>query len=244
MAFPDNKIIMIGSPIRNREKILNEYLESIYNIDYPKESIHLYWIINNSNSEVKNIIKNFKEKNEHLYASIGYSIVNTDCAVKDINCCRLGFDQIKFYDTVSDLRNRMRSHFLQSGADFLFSIDSDVLVTPDSLRKLISHNKDCVAGLVKNNPFKNDFNYLSFNKELKRFYRKINTESCGIIKVDLTGAAVLLSRDILSRCFYYVGKSGSDEGFALEAMNNGFEMFVDCDLRFQHVYDVEKGVRI
>lgn len=59
MEFPYISVIV---PVYNGEKIITECIQSLLNLDYPKEKLEIIIVDNNSNDNTKNIIKNYPVK--------------------------------------------------------------------------------------------------------------------------------------------------------------------------------------
>lgn len=244
-----DKKIMISAPVRNRYEILDHYLNSIKNIDYDKSQIDLYWIINNSSNKVMDILNKFIDENKSDYNSIGYDVFdfNEVCA---INADRSGINRELFYKNVAVLRNKIIERAKSNSSDYLLFWDTDILAPKNILKELLCKNKDCIAGLVKNHPMMDAYNFLHYSKERDMFVRKhdFNFNSKNLIKVDLTGALILLSKKAIESGKYYSCKSGEDEGFARCMMENQIDMWIAPELRCQHIYDIrlflERGITI
>jgi GT2 family glycosyltransferase len=68
--------------------------------------------------------------------------------------------------SIDNARNRAAKHALEMDCDYLLFIDDDVLVPPDTLSRLLKHEKDIIAGLVVIRGY--PFNVMAF----KRTYDK------------------------------------------------------------------------
>ena len=55
-------MIFAGCPCQNNEKTMPSYLESLRSLDYPKEKIHLGFLVNNSTDDTYYILKTFQEE--------------------------------------------------------------------------------------------------------------------------------------------------------------------------------------
>ncbi len=226
---------MIGVLIRGREELLDRLLKSIAEIDFPKENLILYFLVNNPIGRETDKLLDFREKYVDEYSSIIIHHIDRKNP-PNIDACREGIDQDKFYDHVAELRNMVLLKARRYGVSYLFSIDSDILVPADSLKKLLSRDCDVVAGLVRNSP-KSDkiFNYLYYDEDKKRFYRKKEEAPLLPFEVNLTGAAMLISRKAIMNGRYSSGRSGSDEGFALCMISSGIRQFIDPSVKCIHI---------
>lgn len=221
--------ILIACPIRNRAWILLDYLQGLYNLDYPKDKIAFHFILNDSSDKSKEILQDWKEVVEKEYRYVHISEVNFGYPPdwgedrKNNKLNRVS----KTYKTLSVLRNLiLDSAWLDMKADYLFSVDSDILVNPDVLNKLIETEKDIVAALVRNG--KNAYNFLP----------RIPCIPDRIFEVDTIGAVILIARKVFEnkKIRYSVERTGEDEGFCLTAKRQGFNSYVLPELQ-RHIMD-------
>ncbi len=221
------KNVLIGCPIRNREWILPDYLKALENLDYPKENLAFHFILNDSTDKSKEILLNWKyETMRDGYRYVRITELNFDYP-PDWGETRITTNTSsitrfnKGYKALTVLRNLLLDlAWLDMQSDYLFSIDSDIIVKPDILSNLISVGKHIIAGLVHTD----DRNY---NFIPKGIIPK------GIIEVEVTGAIILLSRKVIDnkKIRYSPGKTGEDEGFCLSAKAQGFKSYILSDLQ-------------
>lgn len=247
----NDKKIVISCPVSNRGKFLPYFLDNLYKLDYPKKLITFYFLINNSHDDTESILLNFKSCYESEYNSINIDYykknknVPLDCRVKDI--------RVKFtYRHLAQLRNRILQYVSSSDADFLFSVDSDIMVKPDTLKKLLSHDKDIVSSLIWNGYIKNPSNpYLYPNilirKENNTFTHVSNwyvknapvlTES-KLIEIDATGAICLISKEVASNTQYGFHSQGEDIFWSIDCKNKGYKLHCDLSAYCEHLMSEE-----
>lgn len=251
-----DKRILIGFPCRDRAWVLPYFLEKIYNIDYDKKLIDIYCIINNSKDDSLEIIKGFKEKYEHEYNSIKIVVKNNSkYSMKDER--KHSVRQL-MYHWLSDLRNSIVKKCIDLNCDYLFSVDTDILVPSDILKRLVSHKKDYVSSIIYNGyhyrPVGCDKDYdtiqmaYKFPNILKKneigTYTHIvnsrvknpNKNTLGhLIEVDFTGAVFLVSNEVCKVARFGWDNQGEDEVFCRSAKQNGFKLFCDVSLYSQHM---------
>jgi len=143
-----DKKILIACPVRDRAWILPHYLEHIYNIDYPKHLISMYFIINNSSDNSYKILEDFKLKHMSEYVNIEIDRMYKpnlpiDARVKDI---RDGFT----YHWLCELRNKILNKCVEMKYDYLLSCDTDILVPSNIINGLIIDSKTICASLIYN----------------------------------------------------------------------------------------------
>jgi len=252
----ENKKILIAFPCRDRAWVLPHFLDKIYNIDYDKKLIDIYCIINNSRDDSLDILKHFKTKYENEYNSIKIEIRNnSEFSMKDE---RRQSTRFKMYHWLADLRNNLVNKCTKLDCDYLFSVDTDILVPSDILKRLISHNKDYVSSIIYNgylfkphdagasySPLLNAYKYPNIlNLKSKDSYKHIvnykvknpNLLDRGTItEVDFTGAVFLVSNEVCKIARFGWDKQGEDEVFCRSARENGFKLYCDLSLYSQHM---------
>lgn len=220
--------ILIAAPVRNRAWVLPEYLEHLRNLDYPKEKLAFKFILNDSTDESEKILNEFKENYQPEYryieiekADFGYpSDWGEDREKNKLNRFKYA------YKALSKLRNLiLATAWADLETDYLFQVDSDILVRPDVLKRLIECGKDIVAALVVNKRNKLE-QVFAYNFTPLSDSRIIVPD--GLFEVKTTGAVVLISRKVfenISIC-YSPKDSGEDEGFCENARKQGFKSYI------------------
>lgn len=127
--------------------------------------------------------------------------------------------------------------------DYLFSVDSDIVFKPDTLVKLLAHNKDIVSGLyIQRKPGQHIL-------ELYRGGRNVpyqDIKGLGLVEVDGCGfGCVLVKGDVFRRMEYphFVYRSALDHAhtlsedvyFCMKAKNMGFRVFADTSILCEHI---------
>jgi hypothetical protein len=150
--------VLIGCPINHqREWVVQYYLDHLYKINYPKTSIHLAFLYNYpknaSNEDIDNtlcFLRKFKQEHESKYKKISIWEATTNYEDSRVKGRR--------FDIFARLRNEWLS--MRTDEDYIFSIDSDILVPiqrdangvefSSILTQMIDWNKPVVAALIYN----------------------------------------------------------------------------------------------
>jgi cellulose synthase/poly-beta-1,6-N-acetylglucosamine synthase-like glycosyltransferase len=223
--------ILIAVPVRNRDWILCKYLEHLYEIDYPKKNIGFHFILNDSIDNSKKMLYLWKQSNDHKYRYIRISELTLDYP-NDIgesgngrnstNSNMINVRKSHTYKSLSVLRNlQLDLSDLDIDCNYLLSIDSDILVEPDIINRLLQTKLNIIASLISNGT--NCYNFLP----LGDVSRKI-LPSNEVFEVKVTGAVMLVSKKVFSNknIRYSPMSSGEDAGFCESARRNGFKSYV------------------
>lgn len=229
------KNVLISCPIRNREWILPEYLTHLESLDYPKENLAFYFLLNDSTDESKFWLEQWKELNEHEYRYIKIEEMNFNYP-EDAGAYGNGRDSS---DKISIIRNKytykalaiLRNKILDvtredKEVDSLFSVDSDVLVNRNILKKLIRTDKNIIAALLCNGG--DNYNFFHLGDKNRSLVPKDL-----IFEVKLTGACYLILRNVIDNknIRYEALSSGEDQGFCESARKEGFKLYIFNDMQ-------------
>ena len=126
--------------------------------------------------------------------------------------------------------------------DYLFSVDSDISFQPDTLKKLLSHNVDVVAGMyIQRQP----------GQQVLEIYRKgrnvpyADLKGKGLVEIDGCGfGCVLVKSKVFTEIGYpqFVYKSAldhkntisEDNYFCAQAKQKGFKVYADTTILCNH----------
>lgn len=255
--------ILIGCPISNRAWILNEYLECIYNLNYPKKDIILYWIVNNSIDDSFKILENFKRKHTIEYNKIIIEVFNDPIKMPYKDTRDKYIRRQYTYHWLALLRNKLLDKATEQECTFLLSSDSDILLRQDTLNRLLSHNVPLISSLIYNgyeyipanagisyNPIVEAYRYpniLKFGvvgstatyRHVVNVYVKTPSKAKAgkTIIIDATGACVLLKNTIFNnrkiRYGYYM--LGEDMAFCQSAISQGHAIICDLSTFNYHI---------
>lgn len=254
------KKVFFGCPISNRGWCIDYYLRNFYNQTYPKSLIHILWIVNNSTDDTFQKLSDFKLSHEKEYGSIRIQIFDDSKVPEDTREIKKIGDELinirdKFmYMRLANLRNRMVEEFLKTDCDYYFSVDSDILLRKDCLERLISHEKDFVAGLIYNGYLlaggkEQAYKYPNILKEetpghykhivnYRTKHPEANLEN-PLIPVDFTGAVCVMSRKTCEKSRYFYHHQGEDEPFSRSAKEAGIQIWCDAYNYNQHIMSKE-----
>jgi glycosyltransferase involved in cell wall biosynthesis len=141
-------VVAITSVIKNRAWCLPAFLASLRNLTYPAEQLRLIFIDDASSDETPTILKSFRAKYGKAFASV--EIIRKEAALDDATSARNTIDRKAGYPHLAALRNEIMELAVASGADYQFSIDSDILVSPGIIEGLMAHGKPYVSSIIFN----------------------------------------------------------------------------------------------
>jgi len=139
------------------------------------------------------------------------------------------------YNT-SENRNWIAAKAVNNKCDYLFFVDDDQIFPPDTLDRLLAHNKDIVGGVYKTKyEVQADvIEYLDDKRPQGLFEVKAIGTGCLLIKCDVFKK---LPQPWFKYEWYSNGmiKRSHDWIFCEDARNNGYKVWADSTLEIKHI---------
>jgi hypothetical protein len=216
--------ILLGCPISSpRDWILPTYLEHIKNIQFDKKQIILYFLANNIVGNELSILKKFRNENKYSYLDIIIENINSPKIFE--NTRDITYRQKYIYEWLAFLRNKLQDKTVELNCSHFFSVDSDILVKPDILNRLLLHRENVVSSLIFNgylhipqdapkdyDTIANAYKFPNILKEISpRQYQHIvncrtknpyNNPVGTLVEVAYTGACVLMTKEVCKKARY------------------------------------------
>ena len=186
------KKILITAPVHQDAKIFREYLWSLNRLEIPEGyEIHKYFYLHNADN-----LKKFLQPNE-------YEIFKDDTKIEESD--RTHIWKQENFSAVSQMRTKALQKAREENFDYIFSVDSDVILHKNNLIELINDNKDIVAKMYwtifdSNIPYlsmPNCYDYI--NEKGQRIFKNgmNNLKFLGLHKIGVTGACTLIGKRII-----------------------------------------------
>jgi GT2 family glycosyltransferase len=153
-----------------------------------------------------------------------------------------------FYGYNIDQVRNLIAHWTVQGYDYLFSVDSDIAFERDTLKKLVSHNKDIVSGLyIQRKP---DQHVLEIYEDNGRggvtnmSHDKLKGR--GLVQIMGCGfGCVLVKKEVFQSVGYpqfeyhsaidHANTISEDNDFCGKARNKGFTIWADSTIECRHI---------
>lgn len=239
--------VTIASPIRNRSALLPQFLESLRQLNYPKDKLNYHFIVNDSIDEDRmiEIIKSWGKKNK-LTVAVEIMNFGTDDKEHDWD------------DRKLDAMRVMRNKFLADldNSDYLFEVDCGILFPdPDILLHLIGYGRDVISpvfwarwGDRQTRLLPNV--WIRDGYELSELFLG-GLKKPGIYRVGGLGAVTLISDKVWQRGVNYNRVTnlprdmrGEDRDFCVRCNVHGIELWADSFYPITHLDSVPLKVNI
>ena len=247
--------VLIGSTIRQKPAILREFLKSLTELDRTNLTVDYMFVDDNELLESGDILRSFKANSSNVY------LVGGDKSGK-YNCNEVHHEwNESLVWKVAAFKDRIIDYAKQKNYDYLFLVDSDLVLHPKTLIHLVSTDKDIISEIfwTKWNPdlpelpqvwVSDQYNLFYHNRGKKLLKQEIESRTrgflyClkipGIYEVGGLGACTLISKKALQSgvCYKEIKNLtfwGEDRHFCIRAAALGFKLYVDTFFPALHIY--------
>ena len=215
--------VLIAAPLRQELHIFREYQRSLDELRIPPGvTVDRFFVVNNSPEVIPEI------RGKYVVAN------TTDAYLRREN------DHYWTHENLNKmhyLRNLTCRQALAGGYDYLFSVDTDLVLQPETLEVLLAAEKNIVSELYWTNGWCNAW--------MTDQSSGMNPEwiKPGLYQVGMTGACILISRRVLEAGVDYtaipcIDKAlwGEDRHFCIRAACHGFGIWTDSHCPPEHLY--------
>ena len=244
--------VLIASPIRQKSNVLNEFLIGLEELEKGDNHSAFYFVDDNADEKSSDLLKEFANRNDTVIVK-GSDLFQTDDNYDGHNW------KLETLAKVTTYKNTIIKYCLDKGFDYLFIVDSDIILDKRSLLQLLSDKVDIVSNVFWNQWKKNgmmtaqcfwipdiylqesSWNTLrSFEESHKirlQMYKQLRKP--GLYTVDGLGACTLISRRALESGvnftpIYNLKLLGEDRPFCIRAGALGFELHMDTHYPAYH----------
>lgn len=223
------KKILITAPLRQDTDIFQAYQEGLDALEVPEGyEVGRYFVVNNCN-EVIPFIRGAK-----------YMVMDTGEEYE-----KTGNDHLWTLDNMwkmGELRNETIREALDGGYDYWLSVDTDIVLDPWTLYRLLEADKDIVSEIfwtqAPNGRYWCNAWLVDQASGMPEEWRKP-----GLYRVGMTGALTMAKRKVFEAGVSYAripnihsALRGEDRHFCVRAACAGFEMWVDTHCPATHLY--------
>lgn len=198
--------IVIAILAKDKECVLDKYLECIYNQTYNKKNIHLYIVTNDNNDNTETILTNFISKYKDEYASIYFSSKSIDEKVKKYK--NHEWNELRF-SVLAKIRQDSIDYAIKKNAHY-FVADCDNFIINTTLQDMFNVKQYGVISpmlqcLSENKTYSNyhyNVDNNGYYKSHENYFKILNYELIGLNKVDVVHCTYFINNSILNNILY------------------------------------------
>lgn len=239
-----NKHILIGIPVKNTGKYLDNLLNQIVLQDYDLSKITVILLEGDSNDDSYEICKCLTKK----YLNLSIILDKLDLGY-DLDHSKLRYDRDKFPNRIKNLvisRNYIVENYLKQN-DYLWWVDSDFEYIPsDTINKFIQHNKDVIIPKLTHDMWGyHDCGSVIIKDEKQYRFQFIDND---IVKLDRADTHCFIKRCVFDAgirytfidkeyfdgCGGYQSCYSDGTQFAFDCISSGFEIYGANNIIIKH----------
>lgn len=247
------KRVLIASPVRQKENILREFLWSLEQLE--TDGLEVWYAFIDDCEVESRLLKEFAARRGRV------QILRGDASGfyrRDETTHHWSEDLIW---KVAEYKDRLLGIALEQGFDFVFLVDSDLVLHPKTLKHLVALNKDIVSEVYFTRwtpempPLPQVWVAHDYRLYHKRRGEELGAEEIarrtqefletlkkpGTYRVGGLGGCTLISREALRRGvsfkeIYNLDLKGEDRHFCIRAAALGLELYADTHYPAYHIY--------
>ena len=227
------KRILITAPLRQETDIFLEYQKGLDALEVPEGyAVSRFFVVNDCREVIP-----FIENAEWTETETGEAYEKT------------GNDHLWTLDLMrkmSGLRNMTIRKMLDGGYDYWFSVDTDIVLDPRTLKTLIEADKDIVSEIFWTKA-PSGFYWCNAWMADQSAGMPEDWKKPGLYRCGMTGALTLVKRRVFEAGVDYTqipnirtALRGEDRHFCVRASCAGFEMWIDSHCPATHLYTREE----
>ena len=216
--------VLIAAPLRQEIKIFREYQAGLDRLIVPEGvTVDRYFVVNDCPEVIPEI------------RGADYDVLDTGDRFQKSDNAHLWTQEN--LEKMPALRNMTVRRALEGGYDYLFSVDTDIVLHPETLLRLLEADKDIISELFWTNGWCNAWMYDQSSGMKAEWVRP------GLYQVGMTGACTLMNIKVFMAGADFtpipnIRKAlwGEDRWFCIRAAVLGFEMWIDTHCPPWHLY--------
>lgn len=261
--------LLIASPIRRKPTILKEFLIGLDRLDLKGLEVEYYFVDDNDSAESSELLQDFAKKHKNTYLRSASELVGDN---PDFGFHKNGLHAWNnaLVDRIITIKDDMFRYAKTIKADYIFLVDSDILMDPNTIKHLISRQVDIVSEIFWTewipgqlyspnawlqdeispfiNPNRENFDEWQIKRFTASFYNMLKIP--GIYEVGGLGACTLISKHAIDKGVSFklidnVSFWGEDRHFCIRARALGLKLHIDTVYPAYHIYrdDLLSGVQ-
>lgn len=256
--------ILVGSPVRQKHQILLQFLNGLEEVDKTGFSVSYYFIDDNVDEKSTELLNTFA-KSHNVMLMKGAELTSLDSYSNYISDEVTHIWDASTIRKVAYFKDYIIKYALENNFDYLFFVDSDIVIDRRTLKHLVSRKVEIVSNIFwtqwqpnwqlepqcfwmpalnrqSRTPFGPPISGEEARQIQKDFFAKMRIP--GIFKVDGLGACTLIAKSALKKGVKFkeipnLSLLGEDRHFCIRAGALGIDLYYDTVYPVYHIYREE-----
>lgn len=198
--------VLIAILAKQKAAALPLYLKCIENLDYPKSSIVLYVRTNNNSDNTGQILKEWLERVNSLYAEVEFNSEDIEVDLEKYGVHE--WNNVRF-KALAEIRTISLRKTIEHNCDFYFVCDADNFIRANTLKELVALNLPIVAPFLRSvardeiySNFHGEIDAAGYYEACDQYFWIINRWVRGIFEVPVVHCTYLVRQDIIGALSY------------------------------------------
>ena len=199
-------VVFVAILVKQKGRLLQYWLDSLSQWDYPKDRMIIYIRENNSTDDSEKILKFWVAQHGHEYLDVIEDYRDLDIPLEKWGVHEWNTTRFR---ALGEIREFSIYEAMRCGADFYFVCDVDNFLLPFTLSRLVEHNLPIVAPFLRyaqwegeetHDPYSNYHHLVNENGyylDNFAYYRVLNQEIKGLIDCQVVHCTYLIRKDVL-----------------------------------------------
>jgi len=224
--------VLLAILAKQKEAVLNFYLNCIEALDYPKASINLYVRTNNNKDRTAEILKAWLDRVGHQYESVFFDDTDAPVAVEQYGVHEWNAAR---FSVLAPIRQASLQRTLALDCAFYFVVDVDNFIRPGTLKELVALNLPIVGPLLRHESGSHRYSNYHLDIDANGYFKDspsydwlLTQQIRGIVQVNVIHCTYLVRADAIAKLHY---SDGSDRHeyviFSATARAAGIPQYLD-----------------
>ncbi len=142
----DTPVVFVALLAKQKEGVLNFFLENLEAWDYPKDKIHLYVRTNNNTDNTEAMLADWIGIHGPKYRSVSFETENVPENIEQYGVHVWNGERFR---VLARIRQESLRQSLLTDADYYFVVDIDNFIYPDTLKELVALQLPIVSPMLR-----------------------------------------------------------------------------------------------